>query len=306
MIFRIAQDVSGVYKMAMRLITSGIGLVVFFAALFADELVFSFALMIVTAGMVYEVVKAVKPGKTVTAASIILSVLAFFAMMYFKMAALDAGVIMPALSAFYELCSSQIWNVVLIAAVTSVFIYLLLSVILFDKADFHKIYSSFFLTAYITLFMACIMFLRVEFGRYAVVPVFLFSWITDSGAYFAGRFAGKHKLAPNLSPKKTVEGAVGGVIAAVIGTIIYLLVLKYGFNMDGKMKTAVIFIIAAVIGSVLSEIGDLTASVVKRRCGIKDFGRIFPGHGGFMDRFDSVVFIAPYVYFIFVFMSYLS
>ena len=132
-----------------------------------------------------------------------------------------------------------------------------------------------------------------EIGRYAVILVFIFSWITDTGAYFAGSLMGKHKLAPVLSPKKTIEGAVGGVILTVIASIVYMIILKN--TMDITIHFKALFLVAAVIGALLSELGDLAASALKRQCNVKDFGKLFPGHGGMLDRFDSVVFIAPFV-----------
>lgn len=265
--------------MAVRLITSAVGLVVFFAAFFANDLIFSLAVAAVSVIMVYEMVNVVKPGNEITAVSVVFAVLMF-----------AAEIAVPSLRE----------SGLLICLICMIFVYLILSVIKFNKTDFHKIYSSMFATLYITLFMSFIILLR-DIGRYAVIPVFLFSWVTDSGAYFAGRFFGKHKLAPELSPKKTVEGAIGGIAATVIGTVIYIVILKYCFNIE--ISNNLLFIIAAAVGAVLSEVGDLVASVVKRMCVVKDFGWIFPGHGGMLDRFDSVVFIAPYVYLIFILMQ---
>ncbi len=269
MIFKIAADVSEVFNMAKRLITSGIGLIVFFAVFFANEFVFSLAIALVTMGLVYEAVSALKPGKTITIVSMIFAILGFFA--------------------------GSIINPILL-----IFVFLILTVIFYGKVDFQKIFSAGFLTLYITTFMFFITELRT-IGRYAVIPVFIFSWITDTGAYFTGSFIGKHKLAPNLSPKKTVEGAIGGIIATVLGTYIYTLVLKYAFSIT--LSSTWFLVAASAIGAVLSEVGDLAASAIKRMCGIKDFGKIFPGHGGFMDRFDSVIFVAPYTYLVFAFMD---
>ena len=138
------------------------------------------------------------------------------------------------------------------------------------------------------------------------------SWGGDTCAYFAGRAFGKHKLAPVVSPNKTVEGAIGGVIGSVVigllATIIYS-ALSGRFASLTVAVTARHYIIIAAMGavaSVLGILGDLFASAVKRQVGIKDYGTIFPGHGGILDRFDSVMFIAPLVsivvrYFFYVF-----
>ena len=154
-----------------------------------------------------------------------------------------------------------------------------------------------------------------QFGYDAVFFILLilcFAWGGDTCAYFAGRAFGKHKLAPVVSPNKTVEGAIGGVIGSVVigllATIIYS-ALSGRFASLTVAVTARHYIIIAAMGavaSVLGILGDLFASAVKRQVGIKDYGTIFPGHGGILDRFDSVMFIAPLVsivvrYFFYVF-----
>ena len=154
-----------------------------------------------------------------------------------------------------------------------------------------------------------------QYGYDAVFFILLilcFAWGGDTCAYFAGRAFGKHKLAPVVSPNKTVEGAIGGVIGSVVigllATIIYS-ALSGRFASLTVAVTARHYIIIAAMGavaSVLGILGDLFASAVKRQVGIKDYGTIFPGHGGILDRFDSVMFIAPLVsivvrYFFYVF-----
>lgn len=132
-------------------------------------------------------------------------------------------------------------------------------------------------------------------GKYIVWLVFVSSWGNDTFAYFTGVLFGKHKMAPKLSPKKSVEGAVGGVTGATLLGIIY------GFIISGRMSGIFVhpvwtFAIASFIGALLSIIGDLAASAIKRNYDIKDYGKLIPGHGGIMDRFDSVIFTAPAVY----------
>lgn len=136
---------------------------------------------------------------------------------------------------------------------------------------------------------------------YFMLLILGFAWGGDTTAFFVGRAFGKHKLAPVVSPKKTVEGAIGGVIGSmIIGVLITLLYLEvFGralplVPMVRKSYYVVIALLGAV-ASVLGIIGDLFASAVKRQCGIKDYGTIFPGHGGILDRFDSVLFVAPLV-----------
>lgn len=141
---------------------------------------------------------------------------------------------------------------------------------------------------------------------YLIMMVLCCAWGGDTSAYFAGRFLGKHKLAPIISPHKTVEGAIGGVIGSgVISVLCTVVAQAVTGTFDGNTacplltllsKGAICYVIIFVVGmasSVLGILGDLFASVVKRQCGIKDYGTIFPGHGGILDRFDSVMFIAP-------------
>ena len=126
-------------------------------------------------------------------------------------------------------------------------------------------------------------------GYIYVWLIFIISFATDIFAYFVGRQFGSHKLIPSVSPKKTIEGSLGGICASVVFSIIFGLV----FN----LQILPIFIVG-LLGSVVAQMGDLIASSIKRYVGIKDFGRIIPGHGGILDRFDSVLLVAPYVYLI--------
>ena len=144
-----------------------------------------------------------------------------------------------------------------------------------------------------------------EYGYDAIFFILLilcFAWGGDTCAYFAGRAFGKHKLCPVVSPKKTVEGAIGGVLGTMVFGVIITLVYSVAANrMEAFTRSNIgvsMYVIIALLGcvaAVLGIYGDLFASVVKRQCGIKDYGTIFPGHGGILDRFDSVMFIAPFV-----------
>ena len=141
-----------------------------------------------------------------------------------------------------------------------------------------------------------------SYGLASVILALCSAWVADTGAYFAGTFLGKHKLCPVVSPKKTVEGAIGGVLGTMVFGVIITLVYSVAANrMEAFTRTNIgvsMYVIIALLGcvaAVLGIYGDLFASVVKRQCGIKDYGTIFPGHGGILDRFDSVMFIAPFV-----------
>ena len=127
-------------------------------------------------------------------------------------------------------------------------------------------------------------------GKYLYYICFLGAWITDIFAYFCGRAFGKHKLIPNVSPKKTVEGSIGGTVFCILVMVIF------GFVVEKLVPeisaNLLIFAVAGVLIAVVSQIGDLSMSVIKRKYGVKDYGFIFPGHGGVLDRFDSVIAVS--------------
>lgn len=127
-------------------------------------------------------------------------------------------------------------------------------------------------------------------GGYLYYICFLGAWITDIFAYFCGRALGKHKLIPDVSPKKTIEGSVGGILFCVVAMVIYGIVVEA--LVPSVRANLLIFAVAGVLLSVVSQIGDLSMSLIKRRYGVKDYGFIFPGHGGVLDRFDSVLAVS--------------
>lgn len=127
-------------------------------------------------------------------------------------------------------------------------------------------------------------------GRYMVLVPFVIAFTSDAGAYFAGRFFGNHKLSPVISQHKTIEGAIGGIVAAVLSMILYGVVLQFVFHFNVKYGFAVIY---GLLGSLVGIFGDLCFSVVKRQTGIKDYGNLIPGHGGVLDRFDSMMMVGP-------------
>lgn len=182
--------------------------------------------------------------------------------------------------------------------ITSVFILTLLIflVIKHDEINIIDCAVTMFGFYYVSFLLSNIYFVREfpQYGLYFVWLIFICAWASDTGAYFVGVNFGKHKLIPTLSPNKTIEGTVGGIITAGLLALAYGFILSrfYGLTQNIIWLLAII----GVIGSVLSQLGDLTASAIKRYTGIKDFGSLLPGHGGIMDRFDSVLFTAPAVY----------
>ena len=131
---------------------------------------------------------------------------------------------------------------------------------------------------------------NMEYGSIYVLMPFALAFLSDSGAYFAGMYLGKHKLAPTISPKKTVEGVFGGIAGAILGMMIFGLVLSLGFHLRVNFLLCIVY---GILGSLASVLGDLTFSVIKRQAGIKDYGNLIPGHGGILDRFDSMTIVAP-------------
>lgn len=137
---------------------------------------------------------------------------------------------------------------------------------------------------------------RSQLGIYFIFFALICALATDSGAQLAGMAFGKHKMSPNISPKKTVEGAVGGVIFSLILNFVAILLYNKFANVPISKGSIIVLMCFALPISILGMMGDLTASVLKRNFGVKDFGKIFPGHGGVMDRFDSSLFTLSATY----------
>lgn len=180
--------------------------------------------------------------------------------------------------------------------VTVFLAFLFVYVFTFPKYHANQIMSAMFSFLYGPVMLSFLYLLREGFedGVYFVWFAFLASWGSDTCAYCVGVLIGKHKMAPKLSPKKSVEGAVGGIVGAAL---LFVLYTYFVINSHSQMVMSLPF--AAVLGAVgalLSMVGDLAASAVKRDHEIKDYGKLIPGHGGIMDRFDSVIVAAPIVF----------
>ncbi len=186
----------------------------------------------------------------------------------------------------------------------SVFLLVLLSVYVFSypKYDSGRISMVFFGFFYVALMLSFIYELRLlPGGEYLVWLVMLCSWGCDTCAYCVGKLIGKHKMTPRLSPKKSIEGAVGGVLGAMLLTFLYVWIFRKELSLDTGGVAAIALISGA--GALLSMVGDLCASAIKRNNDIKDYGSIIPGHGGILDRFDSVIITAPVIYYLCRFYS---
>ena len=173
-------------------------------------------------------------------------------------------------------------------------ILLTVSVFSEGKVPVDKVCVAFTTCAYIiTGFISIIQLRSMKHGSIIYLLVFIAPWVTDTFAYFCGRLFGRHKLIPSVSPKKTVEGSIGGTVFCILGCVLYRFILQWMGN-EGLPRIW-IFAVLGFIVSIVSQIGDLMFSLIKRRYGIKDYGIIFPGHGGVLDRFDSVIATAPLI-----------
>ena len=171
---------------------------------------------------------------------------------------------------------------------------MVLSVVRHETVKFEDVGPALIAVLYTVVFFLHLAYLRQMDGGVALVFLaYIGAFIPDTAAYFAGNFFGKHKLIPAVSPKKTVEGAVGAVVGSLLIFLVYGLIL----SAIGFMVNYFSLLLLSIVCGVVAQLGDLSASVIKRTYGTKDFGNLIPGHGGLLDRLDSVMFIAPIVYY---------
>ena len=179
---------------------------------------------------------------------------------------------------------------VLIAAMM---LFMACYVISFPRFRSEQIIMLVFGLVYVTTMLSFVYQVRMlEHGIYLVWLIFVGAWGSDTCAYCVGKLIGKHKMPSKLSPNKTIESCVGGVIGAALIGLIYAAAIHMSRNM------CLAFAVIGAVSSVISQIGDLTASAIKRDHDIKDYGHLIPGHGGILDRFDSIIFTAPVVYYL--------
>ncbi|MDO4477966.1 MAG: phosphatidate cytidylyltransferase [Lachnospiraceae bacterium] len=174
--------------------------------------------------------------------------------------------------------------------IVAVFLALMvIYVVSYPNIKNREVTVHFFGFFYVAVMLGFMYMTRCRFkGAIEVWLIFLSSWGADTCAYCVGMLFGKHKMTPVLSPKKSVEGAIGGVVGAALLAMIYAIIFK---------QPIVLYMVIAAIAAVVSIFGDLAASAVKRQYNIKDYGKLIPGHGGVLDRFDSVIFTAPIIYY---------
>ena len=261
--------------MKTRILTSIVLiLILIIMCIFAETDVFSAGLAIVTLIGVYEMLDCTKMKKNpfIAVPLYIVAVAAPFLMRHFR-------------GEFFSHLPKLIISMLL-------FVLYILTVIVFSngKLDIGEVFAAVMLSLYIIGALTCIMYVRdIENGGYYWIFAFIGAWITDIFAYFTGRFFGKHKLIPEISPKKTVEGSIGGTVFCILGFVVYAVILRECFNINVNI---LICSITGFVSAIVSQIGDLSMSAIKRHYGIKDFGNILPGHGGILDRFDSIMAVA--------------
>lgn len=210
---------------------------------------------------------------------------------YLALPALIAGTVSPVFAYFFG------YGAMLTIIMCYITVLLAESVFFDEKVKVTEVAEVFLTTLYVILCFTALLRLRYipDVGKYIFILVFIAAWITDTFAYFTGFFIGRHKLIPKISPKKTIEGAIGGIIFCIIAFIIY------GVILENAAQVEVNFILFAFVGfimSIISQVGDLIASAIKRTYGIKDYSNLFPGHGGVLDRFDSIMILSPFLLFV--------
>ncbi len=204
-----------------------------------------------------------------------------------------SGIVIPLLKSTFNPAwdFSLLWQLLIYVFIFALFIIMLIKHKTVSVTDAAMVIFS---VIYIPYFLTHLLLIRhLESGEVLIWLPFLAAFSTDTFAYFTGCFLGKHKLCPEISPKKTIEGAIGGTVGCMA------IVLLFAFLMKRFAALNVNYIKFALLGglcAVVSQIGDLSASIIKRKFGIKDYGNLFPGHGGILDRLDSVILASPLVY----------
>ena len=262
-------------KLKTRVISACILVVLLLAFTFAPGVVFTLAACAVSFVCLREMMGTLRLG---TKASMVIANYAF-ALLY---------MVASFFGQYHALAAFFIITVLFIMAL------LMLSVSDHKNVAFSDVCVSLFSVLYVVVFTLHLAFLRqMEHGIAMVFLAYVGAWIPDTAAYFAGNLFGKRKLIEAISPKKTVAGAIGAVAGSVIGYLVYGGIM----HLSGSSVNFISLFVLALLCGILAQFGDLAASVIKRTYKIKDFGKLIPGHGGLLDRIDSLIFIAPFVYY---------
>ncbi len=266
--------------MKQRIISAAVAILLLILILFMyHTVVLNLAISLISAIAVYEVLTATSYIRN----KALLTICTLFV------------VLVPFMTFFMQ------WNLMAPAVLLFVLALLLIMIAAHTTLRIEAVGLTFLIGTLIPLSLTTLVFIRDRFerdGLFLILLTLAGAWIGDTGAYFAGTFFGKHKLTPIISPKKTVEGLVGGIVSTAAAFLLMGFIYQQILAYQGTDVT-VSYGMLALLGvacTLIGLIGDLSASVVKRQCSIKDFGNIMPGHGGVLDRFDSVLTVAPFMY----------
>jgi phosphatidate cytidylyltransferase len=280
--------------MLKRVITSIVALIVFVPILvFSDTWIFPAAMALAAFIGCYEMLSCVGKKK-----NLFLTLPILLCAVFFPLYVRYSFVIKNSFSEFSKLALGIVLVVILYVFAVAVF----------DNKRTSVTDAALILIAcfYIIASFSAIVYLHdyIVLGKYIYLLTFICAWMTDIFAYFTGMLLGKHKLIPSVSPKKTVEGGIGGVVFCVISIVVFGMVIE-NFFAPGEMKANYfVLAVSGVFISVVSQIGDLIMSLIKRHYGIKDYGKILPGHGGILDRFDSVMAVSIILAFICTYFNF--
>lgn len=261
-----------------RLLSGIVLVILIIGILYVGGYVTAGAMLLLSLGGVFELLRIYKLHNTPVGIATYIATIAYYALLVFD----KQQYIMPLIIAF---------------VLITLGIYVTTYPRFIDKDVMAAVLSF----MYVTVMLSYMYLIRdMDNGGALVVMVFVCSWVNDTCAYCVGVTLGKHKMTPKLSPKKSVEGLVGGITgSAVVGAL-------YGMFYNNQVATLehapIIFAIIGAVGALVAVIGDLAASAIKRNNEIKDYGKLIPGHGGIMDRFDSIIFTAPIIYYGFLYM----
>ncbi len=276
--------------MKTRIISGVIGAIFVIIALVLRETIFiNFVLGLILALGVYEVQSStglVKNKNLILASCLFAFISAFFPVFGF----MPTGLLITAIYVFVIVClilmNSKIYDLYSVTfsiGMTFLISFAMNSVLSINSFDKNTSYIS----------SDCLFLLLITFGG---------AWFADIGAYFIGSKYGKHKIAPTISPKKSAEGVLGGIGSTVICLFILGLFWNFAILDEKSYVNFWVLLLIALLSPIIGLVGDLFFSVIKRKCDIKDYGNIMPGHGGILDRIDSLIFVAPFVYLVLMYM----
>lgn len=290
--------------MKTRFITGIIGIILLIGVVL-NEFVFGFIVFLLSIIAMREYLNCFKntvhkPVKSIAYIGSLILLPVFLLMMGYLVDAAGLGLPGVCTHCALGIVESCIWQLIIFIFILMLLLMLLV-VLRSDKYNISDIAITLFGILYIPFLFAFVILTRfLKCGLYCMGMIFIGACVTDIFAYLIGCSIGKHKLLPNVSPKKTVEGSVGGIVGAVVFMVLYGMYLnKYVEGIDVSLLS---FVFIGLVTSIVSQLGDLFASAIKRYVGIKDYGDILPGHGGILDRFDSILFVAPVVYFLCLFI----